>query len=53
MNRLEKKVAVIYGDGAIGAAIAKAFAREGAMVFLTGHFVTARALPLIVGRDDR
>jgi NAD(P)-dependent dehydrogenase (short-subunit alcohol dehydrogenase family) len=39
MKRLEKKVAVVYGDGAIGAAVAKAFAREGAMVFLTGRTV--------------
>jgi len=37
MNRLEKKVAVVYGNGAIGAAVAKAFACEGAMVFLTGR----------------
>jgi short-subunit dehydrogenase len=39
MNRLENKVAVGYGNGAIGAAVAKAFAREGAMVFLTGRTV--------------
>ncbi len=37
MKRLENKVAVIYGDGTIGGAIAKAFAREGAKVFLTGR----------------
>ena len=37
MNRLENKVAVVYGDGAIRGAIAKAFAREGAQVFLTGR----------------
>ncbi|MGZ3814498.1 MAG: SDR family NAD(P)-dependent oxidoreductase [Mucilaginibacter sp.] len=37
MKRLENKVAVVYGDGTIGAAVAKAFAREGAMVFLTGR----------------
>jgi NAD(P)-dependent dehydrogenase (short-subunit alcohol dehydrogenase family) len=37
MKRLENKTAVIYGDGAIGGAIAKAFAREGAQVFLTGR----------------
>jgi len=30
MKRLENKVAVVYGDGNIGSAIAKAFAREGA-----------------------
>jgi len=35
---LEKKNAVIYGaGGAIGGAVARAFAREGARVFLTGH----------------
>ncbi len=35
---LEKKNAVIYGaGGAIGAAVARAFAREGARIFLTGH----------------
>jgi len=37
MNRLENKIAVVYGDGATGAAIAKAFAKEGAKVFLTGR----------------
>jgi NAD(P)-dependent dehydrogenase (short-subunit alcohol dehydrogenase family) len=35
---LENKVAVIYGGGgAIGGAVARAFAGEGARVFLTGH----------------
>jgi NAD(P)-dependent dehydrogenase (short-subunit alcohol dehydrogenase family) len=35
---LENKNAVIYGaGGAIGGASARAFAREGARVFLTGH----------------
>jgi NAD(P)-dependent dehydrogenase (short-subunit alcohol dehydrogenase family) len=35
---LEDKVAVIYGaGGAIGSAVARAFAREGAKLFLTGH----------------
>ena len=35
---LQNKVAVIYGaGGAIGGAVARAFAREGAKVFLTGH----------------
>ncbi len=35
---LEKKVAVIYGaGGAIGGAVAQAFIREGAKVFLTDH----------------
>lgn len=40
MKRLDKKVAVVYGNGTTGAAIAKAFAREGAMVFLTGRTLT-------------
>ena len=39
MKRLENKVAVVYGDGNVGAAIAKAFAREGTKVFLTGRTV--------------
>ncbi|MFL5803403.1 MAG: SDR family NAD(P)-dependent oxidoreductase [Roseiflexaceae bacterium] len=34
---LEDKVAVIYGAGPIGGAVARAFAREGARVFLTGR----------------
>ena len=35
---LENRIAVIYGaGGAVGGAVAKAFAREGATVFLTGH----------------
>jgi len=35
---LENKVAVVYGaGGAIGGAVARAFAREGAEVFLTGR----------------
>jgi NAD(P)-dependent dehydrogenase (short-subunit alcohol dehydrogenase family) len=35
---LNNKVAVIYGAGGeIGGAVARAFAREGAKVFLTGH----------------
>ena len=37
MKRLENKVAVVYGDGATGGAVAKAFARVGAKVFLTGR----------------
>lgn len=37
MERLENKVAVVYGDGTIGSAIAKAFAIEGAQVFLNGR----------------
>src|SRR5262245_34109002 len=35
---LKNKVAVIYGaGGAIGGAVARAFAREGARLFLTGR----------------
>jgi NAD(P)-dependent dehydrogenase (short-subunit alcohol dehydrogenase family) len=35
---LKHKVAVVYGaGGGIGGAVARAFAREGAKVFLTGH----------------
>src|SRR3954469_190826 len=35
---LDDKVAVVYGaGGAIGGAVARAFAAEGAVVFLTGH----------------
>jgi NAD(P)-dependent dehydrogenase (short-subunit alcohol dehydrogenase family) len=37
MKRLENKVAVIYGNGTVGGAIAKAFALEGASVFLVGR----------------
>lgn len=38
MNDLKGKMAVIYGAGGeIGGAVARAFAREGARLFLTGH----------------
>lgn len=38
MTELKKKVAVIYGAaGEIGGTVARAFAREGAKLFLTGH----------------
>ena len=41
---LEKKTAVIYGaGGAIGGAVARAFAKEGAKVFLTGRNLTSVA----------
>ena len=37
---LQDKVAVIYGaGGAIGGAVARAFAREGAKLFLTGRLL--------------
>jgi NAD(P)-dependent dehydrogenase (short-subunit alcohol dehydrogenase family) len=37
-NLLENKIAVIYGaGGAVGGAVARAFAREGANLFLTGR----------------
>jgi NAD(P)-dependent dehydrogenase (short-subunit alcohol dehydrogenase family) len=46
---LKDKVAVIYGaGGAIGGAVARAFAREGARVFLTGR---VRAPVEAVARD--
>ena len=46
---LQGKVAVIYGaGGAIGGAVARAFASEGAKVFLTGRH---RAPVEIVGKD--
>jgi NAD(P)-dependent dehydrogenase (short-subunit alcohol dehydrogenase family) len=39
---LKDKVAVIYGaGGSIGGAVARAFAREGATLFLTGHELAA------------
>ena len=34
---LDQKVAIVYGAGAIGGAVAKAFAREGAAVFLASR----------------
>jgi len=37
MNRLKNKVAVIYGNGAVGGAVAAAFAHEGAKIFLAGR----------------
>ncbi len=41
---LQNKTAVIYGaGGAIGGAVAWAFAREGAKVFLTGHSLESLA----------
>lgn len=40
---LEKKVAVVYGAGAVGGAVAKAFAREGASVYLASRKVEKAA----------
>lgn len=37
MKRLENKIAVIYGNGAVGTTVAKSFAREGAQVYLAGR----------------
>lgn len=38
MGDLKDKVAVIYGAaGAMGGAVARSFARDGARLFLTGH----------------
>lgn len=38
MSELRNKTAVIYGaGGGVGGAVARAFAREGARLFLTGH----------------
>ena len=37
MKRLIDKVAVIYGDGTTGGAIARGFAEEGAKIFLAGR----------------
>jgi NAD(P)-dependent dehydrogenase (short-subunit alcohol dehydrogenase family) len=36
---LKDKIAIIYGDGTVGGAITKAFAREGAKVYLAGRTV--------------
>jgi NADP-dependent 3-hydroxy acid dehydrogenase YdfG len=39
---LDNKTAVVYGaSGAVGAAVSRAFAREGAHVFLTGRNLEA------------
>ena len=37
MKRLENKIAVVYGKGAIGSAIASVFEKEGANVFSVGR----------------
>lgn len=39
---LKNRTAVIYGaGGAVGSAVARAFAREGAKLFLTGHHIAS------------
>lgn len=45
---LERKVAIIYGAGAIGGAVAREFAREGATVYLAGR---TRTKLDVVARD--
>jgi 3-oxoacyl-[acyl-carrier protein] reductase len=45
VNRLlDDKIAVVYGAGSIGGAVAQAFAREGAQVFLGSRSAPAPAL---------
>jgi 3-oxoacyl-[acyl-carrier protein] reductase len=44
---LEGKNAIVYGSGRIGGAVARAFAREGARVFLAGR--TAASLEAVAG----
>jgi short-subunit dehydrogenase len=42
MMLLEGKTAIVYGAaGAVGSAVAQAFAREGAALHLTGHHLGA------------
>jgi NAD(P)-dependent dehydrogenase (short-subunit alcohol dehydrogenase family) len=52
---LENKVAVIYGaGGAIGSSVARAFAREGAKLFLTGrHRAPVEAVATEVNSNGR
>jgi hypothetical protein len=53
---LKNKIAVIYGaGGAVGGALARAFARQGARVFLTGHTlvsVEARSVRSWISYED-
>jgi NAD(P)-dependent dehydrogenase (short-subunit alcohol dehydrogenase family) len=44
MTRLKNKIAVIYGDGGVGGAVARAFAKEGAHVYLTGRTLSKLAV---------
>ncbi len=37
--QLEDKNAIVYGGGKVGRAVARAFAREGARVFLAGRTI--------------
>lgn len=48
MNRLVNKVAVIYGSGGVGSAVAKEFAKEGARVYLVGRTLSKAE---IIARD--
>lgn len=49
---LENKNTVIYGAGGVGSAVARAFAREGARVFLAGHTLTrAKAVVREISSD--
>jgi NAD(P)-dependent dehydrogenase (short-subunit alcohol dehydrogenase family) len=54
---LQNKIAVIYGaGGAIGGAVARAFARDGARLFLTGRLrapVEAVARDIVSARSTR
>ncbi|HTL08206.1 MAG TPA: SDR family oxidoreductase [Chitinophagaceae bacterium] len=47
-KRLTDKVAVIYGNGAVGAAIAESFTQQGAKVFLAGR--TANKMSAIAAK---
>jgi NAD(P)-dependent dehydrogenase (short-subunit alcohol dehydrogenase family) len=51
--QLQDKVAVVYGAaGAIGGAVASAFAAEGAQVFLTGRTSTSPDVAAVDARDE-
>ncbi len=52
MSQLDGKLAVIYGAGVIGSAVARAFAREGATVHLAGrNRATLQSLAEEIGAD--
>ncbi|MBS1604639.1 MAG: SDR family oxidoreductase [Bacteroidetes bacterium] len=46
MKKLTNKIAVIYGNGAVGGAVARAFAKEGAEIFLAGR-TPAKQRPIV------